>query len=231
MKLKTLLLSVASFVGLGLTSCSPFSLVNSQTYNDANLADFHTFRIITPDEGSLPPGMQSVTYYNIAAAIREQMVERGYQESPESPIVINIGLTVHKEIATEPLSAALPPAPMWGPGPGMPPPPPGGNFFPYPGPGPAPAYAPYFMMPRSYYWNGAYNPNAQVITGIYREGVLTMDIVNVATKEALFSSSVATILQPGDQQFRNLSGIAEAVQTLFSKYPVPLLPQYQKQKK
>ena len=228
MKLKTLLLSVASFLGLAMTSCSPFSLVNSQTYNNANMADFHTFRIVTPEEGQLPPGMQAVTYYNIAAAIREQMVERGYQESPESPIVINIGLTVHKEIATEPLSAALPPAPMWGPGPV---PPPYGNFYPYPGPGPAPGYAPYFMVPRYYYWNNMYNPNAQVITGIYKEGVLTMDIVNIATKEALFSSSVATILEPGDAQFRNLKGIAEAVQTLFSKYPVPLLPQYRNQKK
>lgn len=219
MKIKSLIAGIAALTGLALTSCSPFTLVNSETYNNANLSDFQTFRIITPDEGSLPPGMQAVTYYNIAAAIREQMVERGYEESPTSPIVINIGLTVHKEIATAPLSAVAPPPPMWGPGPG--------NFFPYGGPGPVPPYAPYFMMPRSYYWNS----NAQVITGIYREGVLTMDIVNMETKEALFSASVATILEPGDSQFRNLSGIAEAVQTLFSKYPVPLLPQYRNQKK
>lgn len=225
MKTKALLIAALAFIGLASTSCSPFSLVSSQTYNDANLADFHTFRIITPDEGSLPPGMEAVTYYNIAAAIREQMVERGYVESPQSPIIINIGITVHKEIQTEPLSFVTP-GPMWGPGPGMPPPP-YGNWFPYGGPGPAPAYAPYFMMPRSYYWN----PNAQVITGIYKEGVLTMDIVDMNTKTALFSSSVATILEPGDAQFRNLSGIDEAVQTLFSKYPVPLLPQYRPNKK
>lgn len=227
MKTKHLLVAAAAFLGLAMSSCSPFALVNSETYNNANLTSFRTFRIVTPDDGSLPPGMEAVTYYNIAAAIREQMVERGYVESPDSPIVVNIGLTVKKEIQTEPLAAALPPAPA----PVPPPPGPmGPHFYPYPGPGPAPAYAPYFMMPRSYYWSGAYNPNAQVITGIYREGVLTMDIVNMQTKEALFSASVATILQPGDSQFRNLSGIAEAVQTLFSKYPVPLLPQYQKQK-
>ena len=227
MKLKGILIGAIAGVGMTLTSCSPFSLVSSEVYNDANLTDFHTFHIITPEEGSLPPGMQLVTYYNIAAAVREQMVERGYVESPESPIVINFGITVHKEIATEPLVDALPPAPMWGPGPGMPPPSPGANWFPYGGPGPAPGYAPYFMYPRSYYWN----PNAQVITGIYKEGVLTMDIVDMADKEALFSSSVATILEPGDSQFRNLTGINEAVQTLFSKYPVPLLPQYRNQKK
>lgn len=215
-----------ALMGMAMTSCSTFSLVNSEVYNNANLADFHTFRIVNPDDGSLPPGMEMVTYYNIAAAIREQMVERGYVESPESPIIINIGLTVHKEVNTEPAWMVYGGSPF-GPGPGMPPPPPPGNWFPYGGPGPAPAYAPYFMMPRYYYWNS----NAQVVTGIYREGVLTMDIVDMATKTALFSSSVATILEPGDAQFRNLSGIAQAVQTLFSKYPVPLLPQYRGQKK
>lgn len=222
MKLKKSLLGLAAFALAGLTSCSTFSLVDSQVYNNANLADFHTFRIITPGEGKLPPGMELVTYYNIAAAIREQMVERGYVEDPASPIVINIGLTVKNEVYTEPISSLAPP-----PGPIGPPP---MNWFPYgpgPGPGPGPGFAPFFMMPRQYYWN----PNAQVVTGIYKEGVLTMDIVDMADKLALFSSSVATILENGDSQFRNLSGIAEAVQTLFEKYPVPLLPQYRNQKK
>ena len=221
MNIKKYLFGIAS--ALVFASCSTFSLVNSEVYNNADLADFHTFRIITPGEGSLPPGMEMVTYYNIAAAIREQMVERGYVEDPSSPIVINIGLTVKTELATEPLAALTPPPP---PGPMGPPPGPM-NWFPYGGPGPAPAFAPYFMMPRSYYWN----PNAQVVTGIYKEGVLTMDMVDMADKEALFSSSVATILENGDSQFRNLTGIAQAVQTLFEKYPVPLLPQYRNQKK
>lgn len=218
MKIKKGFLALLAMVGMGLTSCSTFSLVDSQVYNNADLGAYHTFRIITPGEGSLPPGMEMVTYYNIAAAIREQMVERGYVEDPSSPIVINIGLTVKTGYYTEPVAALAPPPPPgpWGP-------PPGPNWFPYGGPGPAPGFAPYFMMPRSYYWN----PNAQVVTGVYKEGVLTMDIVDMATKTALFSSSVATILEPGDEQFRNLTGIAQAVKTLFEKYPVPLLPQYQ----
>ena len=89
-----------------LAGCSPYSLVNSDVYNGANLRSFTTFRIVTPQEGKLPPGMTMVTYYNIAAAVREQMVERGYTEDPESPLLINLGLTVKKEIATEP---AIPP--------------------------------------------------------------------------------------------------------------------------
>ncbi len=189
-----------------VASCSPFTLVNSETYNNADLASYHTFRIVTPDEGRLPPGMEMVTYYNIAAAIREQMMDRGFTEDPQSPLLINIGLTVHREIETEP---ALPP-----------------GYMPYSGPY-FNGYYPYFMYPRANYW-ASYYANAKVITGIYKEGVLTMDIVNINEKLPLYSSSVATILENGQSQFRDLKGIAEAVQTLFSKFPVPLLPQYRK---
>ena len=150
--------------------------------------------------------MEMVTYYNIAAAIREQMMDRGFTEDPQSPLLINIGLTVHREIETEP---ALPP-----------------GYMPYSGPY-FNGYYPYFMYPRANYW-ASYYANAKVITGIYKEGVLTMDIVNINEKLPLYSSSVATILENGQSQFRDLKGIAEAVQTLFSKFPVPLLPQYRK---
>lgn len=74
-------------LALLLTSCSPFALVNSEVYNNADLSDYHTFRIVTPDEGSLPKGMEMVTYYNIAAAIRQQMVERGFTEDPNSNLL------------------------------------------------------------------------------------------------------------------------------------------------
>lgn len=193
-----------------LAGCSPYSLVNSDVYNGSNLRSYTTFRIVTPAEGKLPPGMTMVTYYNIAAAVREQMVERGYAEDPESNLLINLGLTVKKEIATEP---ALPPGAM----------PYGGPFY--------NGVGPWFMYPRGYYWpdyNNYYNyySNAQLITGIYREGVLTMDMVNIADKLPVYSSSVATILDNGDTQFRNLEGIAEAVKTLFSDFPVKVLPQY-----
>lgn len=198
-----------------LSSCSQFALVNSETYNNADLAAYKTFRIVTPDQDSkLAPGMEMVSYYNIAAAIREQMVERGYTEDPTSPMMINIGITKQKEIQTEPLAQAVqpplaPPYPNWGPV--------------YRG------YRPWFMYPRGYYWPGYYDPNAQVITGIYDEGVLTMDFVNVPEHLALYSASVATVLD-GQGQFRNLQEIAQAVKTLFSQFPVPLLPQYRTNK-
>ena len=200
-------LSFLAVVAVLLTSCSPFALVNSETYNDADLSQYKTFRIVTPADGNhLPPGMEMVTYYNIAAAIREQMVERGFTEDPASPLLINIGITVHREIETEP---ALPP--------GYTP-----HACPYYN-----RYYPYFIWPRTNYWANYY-ANAQVITGIYKEGVLTMDMVNIDKKLPLYSASVATIIENGQAQFRDLKGIAEAVQTLFSKFPVPLEAQYRK---
>ena len=84
---------------------------------------------------------------------------------------------------------------------------------------------PFYMYPRNLYWQNYY-ANAKVITGIYREGVLTMELVDMNKKLALYSSSVSTILQPGDSQFRNLTDIAQAVKVLFSDFPVKLLPQY-----
>ena len=205
--MKKLILFATTLVLLATTGCSQFSLVNSETYNNANLAQYHTFRIVTPADGHMIPGMQMVTYYNIAAAIREQMLERGFVEDSTSNLLVNIALTVKNEIATEP---AIPP-----------------GYMPYAGPMYNGLY-PFYMYPYGY-WNNyyaSYYSNAQVITGIYKEGVLTMDMVNIKDQLPLYSASVATILNQGSGQFRNLNEISQAVSTLFSKFPVPLLPQY-----
>lgn len=209
---KTILSAVIAIgAAIGFGGCSPYTLVNSETYNNADLAAYKTFRIVTPGEGKLPEGMEMVTYYNIAAAIREQMVERGFREDPTSPLLVNFAVTVRHEVETAPV---------------LPPPPPPGPMGPYfgPGPGPMGGFYPSFVYPRYAYWN----PNARVITGIYKEGVLTVDMVNIDRMLPLFSASVATIIDGGQGQYRNLEGIAQAVSTLFSRFPVGLLPQYKK---
>ena len=234
MKFRNILQLGIGLMTLALAGCSQFALVNSQTYNNADLSEYKTFRIVDPSMGKLPPGMKMVTYYNIAAAIREQMLERGYTESPTSPLLINFAVTIHKEVTTEPALPPQPPVvpppspgpgPAVGPGPGPSVQPPVGG----PGPGPGVPYYngmyPYYVYPRQHYWNNPY-AGMQVVTGIYKEGVLTMDMVNIDTMTPLYSSSVATIIDTGNSQYRNLSSIAEAVQTLFSRFPVEVLPQY-----
>jgi len=186
-----------AFAMLALSGCSQYSLVNSETYNDADLSAIHSFRIVTPDNGKLPDGMQMVTYYNIAAAIREQLVERGWTEDPSSPIMVNIAVTVRRDIETAP---ALPPGAPYG-------------LRPW-----RRRFGPAFIYPRSYY------SDAKIITGISKEGVLTMDIVDIAKKLPLYSASVATIIEDDHGHYRDLRSIAEAVDVLFKEFPVPPLP-------
>ena len=223
MKIRNLLVLAFLAVMFGITTsgCSSYSLVFQEDYNPAELQSFTTFRIVTPEEGSLPPGMSMVTYYNIAAAIREQMVDRGYTEDPESNMLVNIGLTVREDMVNMPYtqtvqtgwSLATPPTP---------PPPHGGPS--HAGP-PHNGVAPYFMYPRAQYVPD-YSTYTQWVPTLYREGVLTVDMVDMANKTPLYTASVATILDSGNSQLQSLSGIARAVKVLFSDYPKPILKQY-----
>lgn len=220
----SLIISVAAFL-LALTGCSSYTLTNSESYVGANLSSFRTFRIVTPRDGELPPGMSMVSYYNIAAAIREQMVERGFTEDPDSPLLVNIGLTVKKQLVDVPVTQTIQT------GPSVPPPVVGPIPRPLPRPvrpgvvpGPGPAVngvVPVFMYPRSYYWPN-YTTVTQWVPSIYKEGVLTMDLVDIDKEEPVYTASVATILDNGDSELQTLSGIAKAVKVLFSKFPVPL---------
>lgn len=220
---KTLGLFIATVaVILGLSSCSSYTLINSESYVGADLSSFKTFRIVTPHDGDLPPGMSMVSYYNIAAAIREQLTERGFTETMDSPLLVNIGLTVKKELVNEPYTQFVQT------GPSLPPPPPAYVPLPRPvrpgmgpGPGPVNGMMPVFMYPRSYYWPN-YTTVTQWVPTIYKEGVLTMDLVDLTNEKPVYTASVATILDNGDSQLQTLSGITKAVETLFSKFPIPM---------
>lgn len=220
------LLLVVAVALLALTGCSTYTLTNSESYVGANLSSYHTFRLVTPHDGELPPGMSMVSYYNIAAAIREQMVERGFTEDPESPLLVNIGLTVKKQLVDVPVTQTIQT------GPSVPPPPlvaPMPRPLPRPvrpgvAPGPGPAMngvVPVFIYPRAYYWPN-YTTVTQWVPSIYKEGVLTMDLVNIDKEEPVYTASVATILDNGDSELQTLSGITKAVKVLFSKFPIPI---------
>lgn len=209
-----------------VTGCSSYTLTNSESYVGANLSDYHTFRLVTPQDGDLPPGMSMVSYYNIAAAIREQMVERGFTEDPESPLLVNIGLTVKKQLVDQPVTQtiqtgpAVPPPPVVGPMPRPLPRP----MRPGVGRGHGPVMngvVPVFIYPRAYYWPH-YTTVTQWVPTIYKEGVLTMDLVNIDKEEPVYTASVATILDNGDSELQTLSGITKAVEVLFSKFPIPV---------
>lgn len=228
MKKFSLIFSAIGLMSMA-TSCSQYQLVNSEVYNNANFADYHTFRIVTPDEGRLPDGMEMVTYENIASAIAQQMEARGFVQDPNSDLLINIAVTTRRQVEQVPVATPLPPLPppIVPVGPGVAPLPPHGPGpigFPYHGP-----FYPHFIYPRMYY--APYWDTPRVITEIYREGVLTIDFVNLRTRLPLYSASVAAIInqgQNGFSEYANLSGIQKAVQVLFSKFPIKA-PKAQKQ--
>lgn len=214
-----LFMALTAFLLL-VAGCSSYTLINSESYVGADLGSFHTFRIVTPQDGKLPPGMSMVSYYNIAAAIREQMTERGFTEDPNSPLLVNIGLTVKKELVNEPYTQTVPTGPVLPPPPApLPRPLPPGAV---PGPGPAMnGVVPVFIYPRAYYWPN-YTTVTQWVPTIYKEGVLTIDLVDLSDQKPVYTASVATILDNGDSQLQTLSGITKAVQVLFSKFPIPI---------
>lgn len=223
---KTLgIFTMAATALLAFMGCSSYTLTNSESYVGADLSSYHTFRIVSPSDGQLPPGMSMVSYYNIAAAIREQMSERGFTEDPNSPLLVNIGLTVNKQLVNVPVTQTIQtgpavPSPLVGPLPRPLPRPVRPGVV--PGHGPAMnGVVPVFMYPRSYYWPN-YTTVTQWVPSIYKEGVLTMDLVDIDKEEPVYTASVATILDNGDSELQTLSGITKAVNVLFSKFPIPV---------
>ncbi len=196
-----LALLAAGLWGAMWVSCSPYTLLNSTTYNNADIRQFTTFRIAKPKGGRLPPHMTMIDYQNIANAIRTQLELRGLREDPASPILVNFGLTIKTTIETEP---AIPPG-FYSPG--------YWNGF-----GP---WRNYWITPRQAYLQNYYQ-NAEIITGIEKNGVLTIDLVDTKDLQYVWSASVESVLTPGDTQIRNQSSVNQIVALAFSKYPIPL---------
>ncbi|MCF0220233.1 MAG: DUF4136 domain-containing protein [Muribaculaceae bacterium] len=188
-----------------MTSCSPFSLVYSEEYKSADITDYNTFRFAKPAEGSIAPGVEMVTYQNIVAAIRAQLLERGYKEDPKSPLLVNLGFTVKNEVQAQAV--------------------PVGPYYVYGGM-PWPEYAPYFIASRYDYFYDV--PATAVVTDVYQKGVLIMDLVNVKEKKPVYSAAVSAVLDDNDAKYRDLKAINEAIAVLFSKFPITPLPKYKK---
>ena len=169
--MKKLFLSLIVLCGIIISGCSPYTLLNSTVYNNADISSIRTFRMATAQQDQLPPKMTMPDYYNISNAIRQQLIARGYTESNDSPLLVNFGLTIQTSIQTEP---ALPPG-YW---PGY------WNGF--------GGWQNYWVYPRSLYLQNYYQ-NAELITGIQKEGVLTIDLVDTDQHSYVWSASVESV--------------------------------------
>lgn len=79
-------------------------------------------------------------------------------------------------------------------------------------------HLPMLHHPQDYYLTDYYIDSG-VIAGIYQQGVLTIDVVNIKEKTPLYTSSVSSILDI-DGNYRDMEEIDKAVTMLFSQYPV-----------
>ena len=74
-------------------------------------------------------------------------------------------------------------------------------------------------MPRDSYWT---DPAlyTRVIKGIYNEGVLTIDMIDTRLMKPMYSSSVSGIIDHTEGKYLDSLGINDAVDVMFSKFPV-----------
>lgn len=173
---------------LTVLSCSPYTLESSKVLNNASLETYKTFMIQPADANSLPEGVLIEDVNNIYKAVANQLIARGYKEVPSNPEML-VCLALSVSQKIE-TKDALPPA--------------GGFGYRYFG-------------PRASYVHSYYD-DAQIISGISKEGNLMMDIVDTSNNVHIFCAEVSAIAD--GTKIKDLQQIQEAVEKLFSRYPV-----------
>ena len=178
-----------------LSACGPsFQLVQSNVYNDADLASYQTFSFMPMTSDDLPKSMSQIDFNSFATAIINDMQERGYKYLPKGgQIEINLGVSEKLNVETIP---AIPPA--------------------YQGYGP---YGYRWYGPRSAYLNSYYS-NASLLTGVNQEGLLTMDMIDTKKNAYIYSATVGSIFSQSMNVIQNPTQIQQAVNVLFEKFPV-----------
>lgn len=88
------------FVFVLLSSCSPYTLVESKVLNNADMTQYKTYRF-APVSDDMSRYINQIDYYNITNAIKSQMQMRGFRESESAPLEINIGITIRDNIETK----------------------------------------------------------------------------------------------------------------------------------
>lgn len=189
--------SLTIFIAL-LTSCSSsYSLVNSESYDNPYASTIHTYRIVSLEEGDLPDILTVSDYDDMCSAIRHNMADYGFVEDENAFIMVNIGVTAHREIASSPKDNLI--------------------YVSAPGPYYEGVY-PMFIYPRKSYYNYYDCP---LCDDIYKEGVLTIDFVDMPQHKLLYTASVSTVLDYDSKQIVDSLEMNKAMATLFSKFPQP----------
>lgn len=173
------------------TSCgSGFSLQNSDVLNHADFTQFKTFTVIEPSMDQLPEFMSKIDFENIATAISTELEQRGFTRVKNSPDMI-VNFGISSRQKIETKDAIPTAAPMH--------------------------YR--FMGPRTAYLDSYYS-DAKVISDIYQEGLLTVDMVDARKNVHIFNATISAVTDQSGTNVKDLEKLQAAADVLFSKFPV-----------
>ncbi len=94
---------VLPLVGLiGLSACSPYRVVRSQTYLPLETAQaFKTYNFVPNDPiDAFPTSVTSQQIKSIQEAIARQLEARGFRRAESPDLLVNVGLTVAEQVQT-----------------------------------------------------------------------------------------------------------------------------------
>lgn len=199
---RTVIIFLFGILLVVLSACSgPYHLLASKVLNNADMASYKTFTFVLYDQQNKQVNpwkvkISEADYNGIVNAIRQQMIQRGFTETSNGEILIDVGLTVLRNAT---INTNLYPA--WG----------GGVRYFYPGYFRWHGWAPYWRD-REY--------RAYTTAKIDKEGVLVMDMIDAKREIHLFTAAVSAVLDPSHQQLKDLAQLQQACEVLFSKFPI-----------
>lgn len=187
---KLLVLFVAAFM---FSMCgSGYSLKTSKVLNDANLLDYKTFQLQEPSREHLPNGVTLADAQFIVSLVAKQLEIRGYKQVTTNPDLMGF-LATSSQQKVETIDAV----------------PPGGYY----------GFGYRYFGPRRSYLNSYYS-DAKLITGVNKEGMLMLDLVDGKTNKHVFCAEVSTIMDDSGAKLKDDREMEAAIVKLFSKFPV-----------
>lgn len=177
---------------LMFSSCGTYTLHNSKVLNNADMSSYKTFMIQPAEEAMIPEGLSMGDVKNIANAVSTQLKMRGYQEVSTNPdMIVYMAMSVKQVIETK---DAIPPA--------------------------TPGFGYRYLSPRASYVHNYYN-DAQIISGISKQGLLMVDIVDAKENIHVFCAEVSALADEKGAKVKDLNELNEAAALLFSRFPIP----------
>ena len=183
---------MVSVAVLTLASCGTLTLEQSKVLNNADLASYKTFMIEPADGSAIPSYLSMDDVNNIYNSISKQLYQRGYVSVSTNPdMIVYMAMSVKQVIETK---DAIPPA--------------------------TPGFGYRYLSPRASYVHNYYS-DAQIISGISKQGLLMVDIVDAKENIHVFCAEVSALADEKGAKVKDLNELNEAAAVLFSRFPIP----------